>query len=171
MKSELNSGVCVSCGRAPGRYYRECPYCGERVWQPAWRRAGRIALPALCPLLLAAQAWALGPALAAPVRLGSGFLLAAGAGLALLPCDDADVVASSRRELARWQAEALGGSLLMALCALGGAAGLRGGAAAPAAWAAALALGACAAAVPALFRVPRRAAVAAALVAAGAALG
>jgi hypothetical protein len=174
MNSVLKAGVCVSCGRESGRVYRTCPYCGESVWQPAWRRACRAALVALPPALLAALVWAARPELTALVQMRAwgGFLFAAGVGLALLPCRDDDLVVSSRRELRLWQAQAVAGGALMGLCAAAAAAGLKHGqTAGAAAWLAAVALGACVCAAPAFYRIPWRALAGAALIAGAIALG
>lgn len=177
MKSKLKSGVCVSCGRASGRYYRECPYCGEQVWQPGWRRAVSGLLIAAPPLLAAALAWRARAGLAEGVRaLGelsaaSALLLAAGAGLVLSPCSDDDLTVSSQRELARWQAQAVCGGALSGLYALAGAVCASCGPGGAGTWLAAAALAACVGAAPLFFRIPWRATVASAMIAAAVALG
>jgi hypothetical protein len=171
--SALRSGVCVSCGRASGPKYRACPYCGERVWLPAWRRAGRLALLAVPPALVAGLArWAWTERTAvADLGAWGGFLLAAGAWLALLPCRDDDLVVSSRRELRLWQAQAAAGGVCMGLGAAVAAAAVKGAVADAGVWALALLLGACVCAAPALYRIPWRALAGAALIAAGIAAG
>ena len=177
MKSELKGGVCVSCGRASGKYYRTCPYCGERVWQPGWRRAVCGLLIALPPLLAAALAWGARAALADGVRvlgelsLTAGFLLAVGTGLLLVPCDDGDLVVSSRAELTRWQARAVCGSALCGLYAVAGAVSVASGPRGTGMWLAAAALAGCVGAAPVFFRFPWRATVASAMIAAAVALG
>lgn len=172
MKSILKCGVCVSCGRKSGKYYRTCPYCGERVWQPRWRRAVCGLLVALPPLLAAALAWGSRAALADGARalgelpLAAGFLLAAGTGLLLVPCADDDLVVSSRAELARWQATAVCGSVLCGLHAMAAAVCVACGPRGAGAWLAAAALAACVGAAPVFFRIPWRAVVASAMIAA-----
>mgnify|MGYP005829842649 CR=1 FL=1 len=71
MSGVLKAGVCVSCGRESGRFYRACPYCGERVWQPMWRRAGKLALPLLSLASVAALLEAARPAWAEIVSLST----------------------------------------------------------------------------------------------------
>ncbi len=173
MKSVLTAGVCVSCGRASGRHYRTCPYCGEQVWQPRWRRAGQAALLALPPLLLAALAASTRPDMAAFARAmravhpALGFLFAAGIGLLLLPTPDSDVVISSRAEGLRWQLCAILGGWLMGLCAAASAVCLGyGRATGPVAWLTAGLLAACIIAAPVFFRIPWRSLAAAGLLAA-----
>ncbi len=178
MKSVLTAGVCVSCGRKSGRYYRTCPYCGEEVWQLAWRRAVCGTLLAVPPFLAVALMILSRPdglALAQAARTVSptlGFLFAAGVGLLLTPLGDDDLVVSSQAELVRWQAVAVGGALLCG-CYAAVAAGCLcfGRAVGVAAWLSAVALAACVLAAPFFFRVPWRALVAAALVAGAIALG
>ena len=178
MKSRLQTGVCVSCGREPGRRYRSCPYCGEAVWRaPAWR-AAEATLPAVASLaLLALVAWARPDAhlvaqLARTLHPVAGFLLAVGVGLSLLPCDDSSRVASSRGELLRGQAAGVGGSLLSVLAATTATLCLRAWHVPPAAgWALAACVYVCVAGTPAVFGVPWRAALAAGLAAVALALG
>ena len=178
MKSILKTGVCVSCGRESGRHYRICPYCGEQVWQPVWRRAVCAALLALPPLLIAALAFLSQPdwvALAQATKKvppALGFLFAVGVGLLLTPQSDDDLVVSSRAELVRWQVVAVGGTLLcggyaaaVAVCLFFGHASGVG------AWLAAGTTAACIIAAPLFFRIPWRALVAAALIVAAIALG
>lgn len=177
MKSELKGGVCVSCGRASGKHYRVCPYCGERVWQPAWRRAACGLLLALPPLLVAALAWGARAGIADGVRaLGglstvSAFLLAVGAGLLLTPCADDDLTVSSPRELARWQAQAVCGSALCGLYALTGTVSVASGPGWAGTWLAAAMLATCVGIGPLFFRIPWRAPVASAMIAAAVTLG
>jgi len=178
VKSVLKTGVCVSCGRESGRYYRVCPYCGEQVWQPRWRRAVCAALLALPPLLIATLAvlarpdWAALAQAARRVPPTLGFLFAVGVGLLLTPQADDDLVASSRAELVRWQAVAVGGALLC-----GGYAAITavclcfGRAAGVIAWLTGCVIAACVIAAPFLFRIPWRALAASALIAAAIALG
>ncbi len=154
--------------------YRLCPYCGEAVWRPVWRRVSCAACLVLPPVLAGVLAWTARPAWAGFARLGpwAGFLLACGVAWAAAPCGDADRIATSRRELRGWQAEAVCGSVLMGVFAAWASASLRA-ARSPgwAAWAAAALLGFCVLAAPFLFRIPRRAWAAAALIVAGFALG
>jgi len=178
VKSVLITGMCVSCGREPGRYYRVCPYCGEQVWQPVWRRAVCVLLLVLPPLLtvtLAFLAWPDWAALAQAARRvhpALGFLFAIGVGLLLTPQSDEDLVVSSQAELVRWQAVAVGGALLCggyaaitAVCLFFGRTTGFG------AWLAGCVIGTCVIASPFFFRVPWRAPVAAALIVAAIALG
>ena len=177
MKRGLKGGVCVSCGRGSGRDYHICPYCGEWVWQPAWRRAARGLLLALPPLLAAALAWraragfADGARALSELSLPSAFLLAAGVGLLLVPCADDDLTVSTRAELARWQAQAVGGGTLCGLYALAGAVAVAGGPRGAGVWLAAAGLAACVGVAPLFFRIPWRAPVASAMIAAAVALG
>jgi len=177
MKSVLSAGVCVSCGRLSGRFYRTCPYCGEEVWQPAWRRAVCGALLVLPPLLSVALACGSRPDWAALAQAGQtaspsrGFLFAAGVGLLLVPAPDDDLIVSSQPEQVRWQAVAVGGALLCG----GGAAWVAacltfGRTAGAAAWLSAIMLAACVAAAPFFFRIPWRALAASALIAGAVAL-
>ena len=172
MKSELKGGVCVSCGRASGMFYRTCPYCGERVWQPRWRRAVCGLLLALPPLLAAALVYgaragfAEGVCALSELSPLSAFLLAAGIGLLLSPCADGDLVVSSRAELAWWQALAVCGSALCGLYAAAGAVCVSCGPRGAGTWLAAAALAGCIIAAPGFFRIPWRATVASAMIAA-----
>ena len=172
VKSVLKTGACVSCGRWSGRRYRECPYCGERVWQPLWHCAGLWAVrgvpPAAAALLVLlarpdfpafARAWRAAPAV-------PGLLLASGVGLLLLPPPDDEAVVSSRRELALWRAEALlGGGLLAASAAASAIAMTFPNESVPARWALALPVALCACAAPCFCRVPWSSIVAVGLVA------
>jgi len=177
MKSELKSGVCVSCGRKAGRFYRTCPYCGERVWQPVWRRIACLKLLVISPLLVFALLWlahADWSALARAVRAGhawAAFLFAAGAGLLVLPMPDDDRVVSSQAELVRWQAVAVGGSLFCGALSLLAAVSLRFGRTSGAGvWALAIVVWISVAVAPLFFRIPWRAVAASALLAASVAL-
>jgi len=178
MKSVLKTGVCVSCGRESGWHYRVCPYCGEQVWQPVWRRAVCGLLLALPPLLMVTLAFLTRPDWAALTKAARtvpptrGFLFAVGVGLLLTPQSDDDLVVSSRAELVRWQAAAVGGALLcggyatvMAVCLFFGRTVGVG------AWSIACVIGACVIAAPFLFRIHWRALVASALIVAAIALG
>ncbi|MEI7901897.1 MAG: hypothetical protein WCK89_16720 [bacterium] len=178
MKSVLQAGVCVSCGRASGRYFLTCPYCGEQVWQPRWRRAGQGVLLVLPPLLLALLAGTTRPDMGGfaqalrAVHPAPGFLFAVGIGLLCMPSSDSDVVMSSRAEGARWQVCALLGGWLMGLYAAtcvvcltyGRAAGSR-------AWLPACLIAACVGTAPVFFRIPWRSLVATAWLAAALAAG
>lgn len=166
-------GVCVSCGRMPGRPYRRCPYCGEAVWHPFWRRAVSVSLVVVPPVLTALLVSMTQPDWAGTVQTlrtappAIGFLFAAGFGMLLLPCADSDLVVSSCAEQARWHALAVGGGLLcgcyaaltaVCLCfgrRLEGSSWLLGGA-----------VLACVASAPLFFRIPWRALAAAAMIAA-----
>ena len=173
MNSILKAGVCVSCGRGSGSYYRTCPYCGEQVWQPRWRRVGQAGLLALSPLLLALLAGTARPDMAEFARAmravhpALGFLFAAGIGLLLLPPPDHDLVISSRAEGLRWHLCALLGGWLMgtgaAVCAVCLTYGRAVGAGV---WLTAGVAVLCVAAAPFFFRIPRRSLLAAALLAA-----
>ena len=178
MRSVLKTGVCVSCGRQPGRTYRTCPYCGEQVWQPLRLRAGRGALVTLVPLAAASLAFLSRPDWLAAVRAmratppWTGFLFAAGLGLLLLPCADDDRVVSSRAELLRWQAAAVGGAALSGLSAACAAVSLRfGNGAGMAGWALAAVVFVGVAGAPCFFRIPWRAVAASGMVAAAIAWG
>ena len=178
MKSVLIAGVCVSCGRESGRHYCVCPYCGEQVWQPVWRRGVCVLLLVLPPLLivtlviLARPDWVALAQVARRVPSALGFLFAVGVGLLLTPQPDDDLVVSSRAELVRWQAVAVGGALLCggyaaitAVCLFCGritGVGI---------WLLGCLIGACVIAAPFYFRIPWRALVASALIVAAIALG
>jgi len=173
MKNLPENGACVSCGRRSGPYARVCPYCGEQVWQPLWRRTGQWCVLLLPPLLLACLAglahpdWTALAGLAWGEHPACGFLFAAGTGLLLLPVADGDLVASSRSELRRWQAGAVLGGWVMGACAATGAAALSYGTATGAAtWLLAAGAGLCVTAMPFFFRIPWRSLAAAALLAA-----
>lgn len=173
VKSVLTAGVCVSCGRAPGRYYRTCPYCGEQVWQPRGRRAVQTALLVLPPLLLALLAVTTRPDLAGfsqalrSVPPALGFLFAAGVGLLLLPQGDDDLVITSRAQGARWQACAILGGWLMGLFAASCTVCLSyARETGVSAWLTAGLTVACVVAAPLFFRIPWRSLVATALLAA-----
>ena len=177
MKSVLKSGVCVSCGREPGRFYRTCPYCGEQVWQPRWRRAVQWALVALPPLLLMLLASIAQPDMGRfaqtmrSIHPLLGFLFAAGIGLLLLPPQDSDLVVTSRAESLRWQAGSIFGGWLMGVYAVAVAVCLNYGHATGAtAWLSAGLTMAGAGAAPCFFRIPWRSLGAAALLAATLAL-
>jgi hypothetical protein len=174
----VKAGVCVSCGRESGRYYRVCPYCSEQVWQPVWRRVFCAMLLALPPLALAALVLTARPDFmalagrAASVWNWVGFLFAAGAGLLLMPYGDDDLVVTSRADLVRWQALALCGSVLCGLYAAAGAVcvthGQRGGAGV---WIMASALATCVSIAPFFFRIPWRSLIAVGMIVAAVALG
>jgi hypothetical protein len=173
VKSELTAGECVSCGRESGRYYLTCPYCGEQVWQPRWRRAGQKALLVLPPLLLVLLAVATRPDMSGfaqamrSVPPALGFLFAAGIGLLLLPPSDSDVVISSRAEGARWQLCAILGGWLMGFSAAATTVCLSyGRATGTGIWLLATLIAACVIAAPFFFRIPWRSLAAAALLAA-----
>lgn len=173
MKSVLTAGVCVSCGRASGRYYLTCPYCGEQVWQPRWRRTGQSALLVLPPLLLALLATTTRPDMSGfaqamrSVPPALGFLFAAGIGLLLMPPPDSDVVISSRAEGFRWQLCAILGGWLMGLYTAAGTVCLSyGRETGTCAWLTVSLAAACVVAAPLFFRIPWRSLAAAALLAA-----
>lgn len=173
MKSLLIAGACVSCERWCGRYYRTCPYCGEQVWQPLWRRAGQAGLLALPPLLLALLVIIARPDMAGFARAmrsvppALGFLFAAGIGLLLLPPPDSDLVISSRAEGLRWQGCAiLGGWLMGAYAAVCVVCLTYGRSVRVAACLTACAIALCIAAAPFFFRIPWRSLLASALLAA-----
>lgn len=178
MKSVLKTGVCVSCGREPGRRYRICPYCGEAVWRaPGWRVAA-AAIWIVAPLsLLALVIWARPDAhlvgqLVRTLHPAAAYALAAGLGVSLLPCDDSARVVSSRSELLRFQAACVSGSVSVVLAAAVATVCLLGWQAPPAAsWALAIGVYVCVAATPHVFCVPWRAALAAGLVTAALVLG
>jgi hypothetical protein len=177
VKSVLTAGVCVSCGRESGRFYRTCPYCGEQVWQPRGQRVGQVALLVLPPALLALLGVATRPDLSAfaqaarAVHPALGFLFAAGLGLLLLPPPDSDLIIASRSEGLRWQVGAILGGWLMGLAAAACAICLNNGRAAGAgAWLLAALTAACVVAAPCFFRIPWRSLVASALLAAALAL-
>lgn len=172
MKSVLKAGVCVSCGRESGCYYRTCPYCGEQVWQPRWRRAVQVALLVLPPLLLTLFAVTSRPDMGGFARAmhavhpAAGYLFAAGIGLLLLPSPDSDRVITSRAEGLRWQICAILGGWLMGLyaatcvvcVAYGNVTGIS-------VWLTPCATAACIAAAPLFFRIPWRSVGAVALIA------
>ena len=173
VKSVLTAGVCVSCGRESGRYYLTCPYCGEQVWQPRWRRAGQKALLVLPPLLVTLLAVAARPDMngfaqamrAVPPALG--FLFAAGTGLLLLPPPDSAVVISSRAEGLRWQLCAILGGWLMVLSAATATVCLNyGRTTGTGTWLLVILIAACVIAAPFFFRIPWRSLAAAALLSA-----
>ena len=178
MKSVLKAGVCVSCGRTCGRYYRSCPYCGEQVWQPIWRRVVGMELLSLPPLLVGTLAILTRPDWTGFARAArscgpvAGCLLAAGVGLLALPYDDDDLVVSSRTERTRWQTVAVGGSLLCGVfAALAAVCLFFGRETGTGAWLLGGAVWLSVAAAPYFFRVPWRAVIASALIAAAIALG
>jgi len=178
MKSVRKTAVCVSCGREPGLHYWHCPYCGEGVWQPLWRRVARAALLTVPPLLTGTMILLTRPDWRSAVQAlrsahpAIGFLFAAGVGLSLLPQADSDLVVSSHAERVRWQALAVGGTVLCGTYAAVTAACLCfGQAAATGAWLPGSAVIACVAAAPLFFRIPWRAPAAAAMLAAAIALG
>jgi len=171
MKSVLKAGVCVSCGRESGRYCRSCPYCGEQVWQPVWRRVIGVELLPLPPLLVGTLAILTRPDWTALARAArscgpvAGFLFAGGIGLLALPYADDDLVVSSRREQVRWQAVAVGGSLMCGVCAAFAAVCLCfGREVGIGAWLLGSLVWASVAAAPYFFRVPWRAVIASALI-------
>lgn len=174
----MKAGVCVSCGRACGRFYRSCPYCGEQVWQPIWRRVIGVELLALPPLLVGTLALLTRPDWAAFGRAAhscgpvAGFLFAGGVGLLALPCADDDLVVSSRKELVRWQVIAVGGSLLCGVfAALAAVCLFFGRQTGSGAWLLGSVVWLSVAAAPYVYRVPWRAVIASALIVAAIALG
>lgn len=178
MKSVRKTGVCVSCGRESGQHYWHCPYCGEEVRQPLWRRVARAALLTVPPLLTGMVVLVTRPDWGSAVRAlrsappAIGFLFAAGAGLLLLPQSDSDLVVSSHAERVKWQALALGGAVLCGTYAAVTAVCLCfGQAAATGVWLAGSAVIICVAVAPLFFRIPWRAPAAAAILAAAIALG
>lgn len=170
MNSVLKDGACVSCGREPGLHYLRCPYCGEEVWHPLWRRAARVALLVAAPVLAMFLAvmtrpdWHEALQRLRTARPANGLLFAAGVGLLLLPDSGDTLVVSSRLELLRWRALAVGGSVLCgcyaalsALCLCFGRTAGTGNAALG------CAVFSCVAAAPFFFRIPWRALTAAAM--------
>ena len=124
MKSGVRMGMCVSCGRESGRFYRQCPYCGEQVWRPWWFVVGRGAL-VLLSLLVLVFLWAQTrpDILSAIWCVGAdggpcGFLFAMGTGLLLLPIADQKRVFVERRALIGWQLRVLFGGWFMGLQAI-----------------------------------------------------
>lgn len=129
LKKEQQAGVCISCGRRAGLYERACPYCGETVWLPLWRRIGRRVVPsgmAIVSMLAVASAGATHIADAGrrisqnPV---SAFLLAAGIGLCGLPSElENERIVRSRRSALNGQVRAFSLSCLtggtVSLCTL-----------------------------------------------------
>lgn len=47
---DLKDGFCVSCGLESGARYHTCPFCGERVWHPLWRRCLHWYITLILPL-------------------------------------------------------------------------------------------------------------------------
>lgn len=123
MQINLKDGYCVSCGRESGVLYRSCPYCGELVWHPLWRRVVRGYVLVILPLLLAAMVltnaaswsslWVLG---LNGTRLWQG-VLGVSAGLLLMPCDGKRLILTSSREHAWWLFNSFAASSLLLLCA------------------------------------------------------
>jgi hypothetical protein len=94
----------------------------------------------------------------------SGYLFAAGAGLLLLPLEDDDLVTASETERLQWQALSHAGAFLCGgYAALGSACLACGARVGPAVWVAVIAVFACVALAPLLFRISWRAVAAAAL--------
>ncbi len=123
MAKDLQAGVCVSCGRNPGRLYWTCPYCGERVWHPLWRRVVCVGVVGLLPLSAMTTAWLVRPDWLRAWRAvcASGPLaacaLAAGVGLLFLPIPDRGRVAPSACDRNRWRCGMAFLGWLLALCA------------------------------------------------------
>lgn len=46
--------TCTACDRPVGLYSRQCPYCGESIPEPSWRRWTCATLAGVIPLLLGA---------------------------------------------------------------------------------------------------------------------
>lgn len=119
MKSVLREGACVSCGRWSGRYFWNCPYCGEQVWHSMWWRLMCGFLIGLPPVLVTALVvssrpdFTLVPQVLGETALYMRILCAAGLGLLLLPYTDDRCVVSSRRELVQRQTVAACGGVLM----------------------------------------------------------
>jgi len=112
LKSVHKAGECVSCGRCPGRSYRQCPYCGEQVWHPLWYRLGKGVVVFLPPLLSAllilpvcGPEWRSSLRALCQLHAVSGFMVATGVGVLILPPAMDGVIVSSRRELMLIQAE------------------------------------------------------------------
>lgn len=120
MKSVLQEGACVSCGRWSGRYSWSCPYCGEQVWHSMWWRLMCALLVGLPPVLVTMLVmssrpdFALVPQVLGETALSMRILCAAGFGLLLLPYADDKCVVSSLRELVQRQTFAVCGGVLMA---------------------------------------------------------
>ncbi|MDA3923675.1 MAG: hypothetical protein PF904_03135 [Kiritimatiellae bacterium] len=124
MKINLKDGFCVSCDRESGVLYHTCPYCGESVWHPLWRRAIRGYLSYLLPLLLLTTL--------AMYRSGFGSLLKScrdgapllqcaviiSASLLLTPRSDKTLILASRRDHLLWLLNSFTASLLLVLCAV-----------------------------------------------------
>lgn len=109
VSSNLMPGVCVACARAPGRFYRTCPYCGEQIWWPMWRRVLATTLPvwgglfSVLTVLLADPDWSrLSQALRSASPL-TNFLFVGAGGILLLPLSDADLIVNTRVQRIRWQ--------------------------------------------------------------------
>ena len=124
LKINLKDGYCVSCGRESGVLYRSCPYCGERVWHPLWRRLAKGYTLFILPLLLAITAlvnpaswssfWEL---CCNGVWLWQG-VLGVSIGLLLMPRDDKRLILTSSKEHLLWLLNSLAASVLLLLCAV-----------------------------------------------------
>ena len=116
--------MCVSCGRQCGRFYQQCPYCGEQVWQTRLLGAVRRGFWFLPVLLLLTLWYQVRPEWLQLLRQLSvadahgGFILATGIGLLLLPVNDRKQVATSRKALIRWHLKVMAGGWLMGCYAI-----------------------------------------------------
>lgn len=131
MKIDLKDGYCVSCGRESGVLYRSCPYCGEQVWHPLWRRVIRGYTFFILPLLLATTAllnhasWS---CLWQICRNGAWLwqgVLGISTGLLLMPRHDKQLMLTSSKEHGLWLLNSLAASILLLLCAVVSARHLR----------------------------------------------
>ncbi len=130
MKIDLKDGFCVSCDRESGVLYQCCPYCGERVWHPLWRRVIRVYILLILPLILAA-AVLINSASLKPLweagRKGTWVwqsLIGLSAALLLMPRCDRTLILTSSKGHAMWLLNSLAASVLLLLCAVAGAAAL-----------------------------------------------
>ncbi|MDD2600673.1 MAG: hypothetical protein PHO37_15875 [Kiritimatiellae bacterium] len=124
VKINLKDGHCVSCGRESGVLYRSCPYCGERVWHPLWRRVVRGYTLFMLPLLLTTAAlinpasWsALWELCCNGALLWQG-VLGVSLGLLLMPRHDKRLILTSSKEHLLWLLNSLAASVLLLLCAV-----------------------------------------------------
>ena len=124
MNIDLKDGFCVSCDRESGVLYQSCPYCGESVWHPLWRRLIRGYTLFVLPLALLAAImlnlsrfkplWEL---CAGGSWIGQSVIVIS-MGLLLLPLRDKKLILTSSRGHVMWLLNSLAASVLLLLCAL-----------------------------------------------------
>jgi len=123
-RADLKDGVCVSCGRQSVPLYRLCPYCGEQIWHPVWRRILTLYAVLLLPIFLIAScaidktAWSALSNSWQSMSYQCRVLIVLATGVLLLPHENKHLIFTSSRQRVLWLLNGLAASLILLLCAL-----------------------------------------------------